>query len=43
MIVLRIGLPVLLAATAGVCTAANKLPLSFEVNQGQTDPSVRFQ
>ena len=36
-------MPLLLAATVGMCSAAGKLPLSFEANQGQTDPSVRFQ
>lgn len=43
MILVRIGLPVLLAGTVVVCLAASNLPLSFEANQGQTDPRVQFQ
>jgi uncharacterized protein (TIGR03437 family) len=40
----RIGLPLLLAASGAVyLQAASKLPLTFEANQGQTDPRVRFQ
>jgi uncharacterized protein (TIGR03437 family) len=51
MNLVRIGLPVFLAATVAVCSQAEpsldriggKLPLSFEAKQGQTDPRVQFQ
>src|ERR1043166_2254135 len=36
------GMPAVAATNAEVADAYNKLPLSFEVNEGQAPPEVKF-